>query len=343
MVYKFKTSIDWNSIHVISQIDRFDASWAVIEKREGDSLSQLKTMATIKSVGASTRIEGSKMSDAAVQRFLKNLDISKLEDRDKQEVAGYFSTLDLITQTWDTTPISESNIKTLHNRLMRYSHKDEWHRGNYKRHSNAVEATFPDGSRQIIFETTAPGFATDDEMRQLVEWYHRPSEVHSLVKTATLVYEFLSIHPFQDGNGRLSRLLTTLSLLGSGYTWIQYVSFEHEIENSKDGYYRSLRHCQAQRPGEDITEWVNYFLSALVNVQKKLANKIERSEVQGSMSPREKTIYEYVSNNAGCKSSQIAEELSITNPTIKRILSDMVDRDILERYGRGAGTNYTIK
>ncbi|MCP9237728.1 Fic family protein [Lewinella sp. JB7] len=342
-VYNFSVSLGWELIRIISQIDRFDASWSTIEKREGASLAQLRTMATIKSVGASTRIEGSKMSDAEVQDFLKELDVSKLEDRDKQEVAGYFASLDIIIDGWNELRISESSIKSLHNVLMKYNPKDVWHRGNYKQHSNAVEANFPDGSRQIIFETTPPGYPTEDQMRSLISWYNQDTEVHALVKSAVLAYEFLSIHPFQDGNGRLSRLLTTLSLLSHGYSWIQYVSFEHEIEESKNAYYRSLRHCQAQRPGEDITEWISYFLTSLINVQDKLSRKLERSDVKGSMSPKEKQVYTYIAINPGCKSGQVSKDLSIPKPTAKRIIADMVSRDILEKFGRGAGVNYSIK
>lgn len=342
-LYKFKGKIDWKTINILSELDRFDASWSIIKRREGASLLQLKTMATIKSVGASTRIEGSQMTDKEVQVFLEKLNISSFEDRDSQEVAGYYSTLEIIIDNYDELSISEYNIKSLHSSLMKYSEKDRWHKGNYKQHSNAVEANFPDGSRQIIFQTTPPGYQTDDEMRSLVNWYKVEKEIHPLVKTSILAYEFLSIHPFQDGNGRLSRLLTTLSLIEQGYDWIQYVSFEHEIENSKKEYYKSLRHCQAMRPNEDITSWIIYFLNSLLNVKHKLSEKIERSSVNSKMSPREKSIYEFISNNPGCKSGLIAEKLGIPNPTVKRLLTDLVNRGILEKFGKGAGVNYTIK
>ena len=163
-LYTFQGTLDWNLVNLISEVDRFDASWSIIKRREGANLNQLRTMATIQSVGASTRIEGSKMSDAEVKKLLANLDISKLEDRDKQEVAGYFATLEIIIDTYDELPISRSNIQGLHKQLLQYSSKDEWHRGNYKQHSNAIEAQLPDGSRRIIFETTPPGHLTEDKM-----------------------------------------------------------------------------------------------------------------------------------------------------------------------------------
>ena len=342
-VYNFELTLDWKLLRTISQIDRFDASWATIEKIEGQSLKQLKSVATIQSVGASTRIEGSKLSNAEVETLLSNLDVTKIEDRDSQEVVGYFNVLDLIIESYNEIEINESAIKNLHNQLLRYSTKDEWHRGNYKQHPNAVEAKFPDGSTQIIFKTTDPGFATEDPMRNLIEWYRRESNVHPLIKTAAFVYDFVSIHPFQDGNGRLSRLLTTLTLLQSGYQWIQYVSFENEVEARKQDYYRSLRSCQAQRPGEDITEWINFFFESLISVQTKLEQKLKLVSAENNLSPREKALFTYISDHPGSKSGEIAEVLDIPNPTIKRILSKLVAQDFIERHGAGAGTNYSIK
>lgn len=225
--------------------------------------------------------------------------------------------------------------------MLKISNKDEWHRGDYKQQTNAVEATFPDGSRQVIFKTTAPGYSTEDAMRTLVEWHDKEKEVHPLIKIAAFVYEFVSIHPFQDGNGRLSRLLTTLLLMKSGYLWIQYVSFEHEIENNKKNYYRALRSCQAQRPNEDISEWIEFFLESLINVQKKLERKLNQYTVELKLAPREKNILTYISENPGCKSGEIAKKLNIPNPTVKRILSDFVSKNLIEKYGKGAGTNYS--
>ena len=168
-VYAFTLKINWELIRQISQIDRFDASWTSIEKKEKQSLKQLKTIATVRSVGASTRIEGSKMSDEEVKVLLSNIDITKIADRDSQEVVGYFETLDMISESYEDIPISESSIKNLHNILLKYSKKDEWHKGDYKQHSNAVEAKLADGTRQIIFQTTEPGFPTQDAMRALID------------------------------------------------------------------------------------------------------------------------------------------------------------------------------
>ena len=343
LVHTFRIDIDWELIRLISHIDRFDASWTSIEKKEGQSLKQLKSIATVRSVGASTRIEGSKMSNEEVEVLLKEIDITKIEDRDSQEVVGYFETLDLISESYNDIKINESGLKNLHNILLKHSQQDEWHKGDYKQHSNAVEAKLPDGTSHIIFKTTEVGFPTQDAMRLLIDWYNNDNKTHPLVKCALFAYDFVSIHPFQDGNGRLSRLISTLLLLKHGYKWIQYVSFEHEIEIRKKEYYRVLRNCQAPRPNENVSEWVNFFFNALKNIQEQLMKKLEISGIETKLSPREKSIITFISNNAGCKSGEIAKKLGIPSPTVKRILPDLIGKNLIEKYGKGPGTNYSTR
>lgn len=343
-VYLFKLNLDWELLSIISQIDRFDASWSAIERRENQNLKQLKSIATVRSVGASTRIEGAKLSDEEVTVLLKNINVSKLEDRDSQEVVGYFEALDIISETFNDIDINEGNIKNLHNVLLKYSKKDEWHKGNYKQHSNAVEANYPDGTRQIIFQTTAPGIDTSTSMKELVQWYNDESSVHPLVKCAAFTYEFLSIHPFQDGNGRLSRLLSTLLLLKSGYKWIQYISFEHEIEASKIAYYRVLRSCQAQRPDEDISEWIIFFFNALKNVQGLLLLKLQLNQTEGEqLLPREKLILSFIQNHPGSKSGDIAKGLEFSRIMVIRMISTLLTKNLIEKHGSGPATQYTLK
>jgi Fic family protein len=342
-VYNFKLKFEWKLINLISEIDRFDANWIAIERREGQTLKELKSIATVRSVGASNRIEGNRMSDEEVDVLIQKIDITKLTDRDSQEVVGYFEVLDLISETYENISLTESDIKSLHNSLLKYSTKDEWHKGNYKLHSNAVEASFPDGTRHIIFQTTEAGFATEDAIRALLNWYNSETEVHTLIKIASFVYDFLSIHPFQDGNGRLSRLISTLLLLKNGYKWIQYVSFEHEIENRKNEYYQVLRSCQAQRPNEDVTVWILFFLNCLSNIQSQLLTKLQKSGMETQLSPKEKSIYSIIQNHPNIQSGKIAEKLAIPAPTVKRILSELLDKGLIEKQGSGRNVSYTIK
>jgi Fic family protein len=343
MIHTVKLDPDWKLINLLSEIDKFGGSWGSIENRERQSLKQLKSIATVRSVGASTRIEGSKMTDDEVKVLLDNLKISKLEDRDQQEVAGYFEALDTIAESYLDIDISESTIRGLHNILMRYSQKDKWHKGNYKQHSNVVESTRPDGVKNVVFRTSEPGFETEDAMRKLVEWYHSDKEAHSIVRSAIFVYDFLSIHPFQDGNGRLSRLLGTLLLLKHDYRWIQYVSFEHEIENRKADYYKVLMECQRNRPGEDVYPWVTFFLTCLSNIQQQLMLKLETKGTVHQMTPREKKIYQFIESHSGSRSGEISKKLDLPLPTVKRALTEMVTQKLLEKHGLGAGTNYSVQ
>jgi Fic family protein len=167
--------------------------------------------------------------------------------------------------------------------------------------------------------------------------------VHTLIKVASFVYDFLSVHPFQDGNGRLSRLISTLLLLKNGYKWIQYVSFEHEIENRKNEYYQVLRSCQAQRPNEDVTVWIQFFLNCLSNIQSQLLTKLQKSGMETQLSPKEKSIYSIIQNRPNIQSGEIAIKLAIPAPTVKRILSDLLNKGLIEKQGNGRNVSYSIK
>lgn len=326
----------------LSQLDRFDAAWQAIERREQKTLKELKSIATVRSIGASTRIEGSRLTDKEVAVLIDNLDISKLSERDQQEVAGYYETLNLVGESYRDISVSESSIKHLHNSLMRFSQKDGYHKGNYKINSNRVERTEADGTKTSIFETTPPGWATQDAMANLVDWYNSDTSTHALIRAAIFVYEFLSIHPFQDGNGRLSRLLATLLLLKSGYVWIEYVSFEHEIEHRKKDYYKRLMDAQRNRPDEDVTEWVYFFLDCLKNIQQQLLQKVKEKEQRERVGVREQAIYALVENNPGIRSGAVSEKLNIPNSTVKRILADLVASRNLIVHGAGRGTSYSV-
>ncbi|CAN5422053.1 hypothetical protein BH09BAC5_BH09BAC5_05300 [soil metagenome] len=343
-IHTFQLDLNFEMMTQMSAIDRFGGEWTGISKREGAQiLKQLKSVATVESTGSSTRIEGSHMTDDEVRTFLFDLKIEKLEERDQQEVKGYFHVLDIISEAYNDIEISEAGLKSLHNELLRFSEKDEWHKGNYKQHANSVERTNQDGSKTIVFETTPPGVETGDAMRSLMEWYNKDHATPPLIKSAIFVYDFLSIHPFQDGNGRLSRLLGTLLLLKNGYPWIQYVSFEHEIENRKAEYYQVLMECQHNRPGENVTTWLHFFLDCMTSIQGKLKNKLDVQKRENQMSPRNKMIYAFIDNHPGCSSSEISEKLNIPLPTVKRILSDMTSGRFLMKHGVGAGTNYTVE
>ena len=236
-------------MQLIAAIDEYRGKWNVVEKRENRYLKELRRIATIESIGSSTRIEGATMTDDEVQQLLKDVKITKFKTRDEQEVIGYYEVLELVFDNFSEIKLSESYIKQLHQLLLKHSDKDERHRGGYKNLPNKVVATYPTGEQKTIFATTEPALV-EGEMFELIEWTNlqwSEKTIHPLIVLAVFIYEFLSIHPFQDGNGRLSRLLTTLFLLRQGYEFIQYISFENHIENHKKAYYDALMTAQRKR------------------------------------------------------------------------------------------------
>ncbi len=229
-------------IQKIGQIDQFKGEWKQLDKAENRYLKELRKIATIQSIGSSTRIEGSTLTDVEIASLIKNLKISKLQTRDEQEVGGYFDTLEAIIENADSIDLTRSNIHMLHHQLLKYSSKDVGNGGKFKELTNRVVAAYPDGATKVIFNTTEP-FLVEKEMSELVDWTNNAlsgGEMHPLIIISTFIYEFLSIHPYQDGNGRLSRLLTNLLLIKFDYKFVSYVSFEHIIEQKKAAYYQVL-------------------------------------------------------------------------------------------------------
>ena len=271
-------------LNLIARIDEFKGAWRALGTLAPDRLSALRRVATIESIGSSTRIEGSKLSDREVEHLLSNLEIKSFATRDEQEVAGYAELMDLVFASWQDIPITENHIKQLHQILLRYSEKDTWHRGNYKTTSNSV-AAFDEAGAQIgiVFQTASP-FDTPRLMSELVAWVNREREtarLHPLLIVALCVVVFLEIHPFQDGNGRLSRVLTTLLLLQAGYAYVPYSSLESVIEQSKEAYYLALRQTQGtiRTEAPNWQPWLMFFLRSLAEQVRRLEKKVDREKI----------------------------------------------------------------
>ena len=268
-------------LKLIAEIDEFKGAWTAIRRISPERLTALRRVATIESIGSSTRIEGAKLSDKEVEALLTGLEVKAFASRDEEEVAGYAETMETVFAHWKDIALTENYIKQLHGSLLRHSLKDERHRGEYKTHNNHVEAFGPDGeSLGIVFETATP-FDTSRLMTELVEWTQtnlERGELHKLIVISVFVVVFLAIHPFQDGNGRLSRILTTLLLLRAGYEYVPYSSLESVIEQSKDSYYLSLRQTQGTiRTGHTRLAAVAEFLPARAPAAKSAAREKDRA------------------------------------------------------------------
>ncbi|MGK6350162.1 Fic family protein [Parapedobacter sp. DT-150] len=335
-------------LQLIGYIDGFKGKWNIVENKENRYLKELRKIATIESIGSSTRIEGATLTDKEVQELLNDIKTTKLKTRDEQEVIGYYEVLELIYDHYTDIRLSESYIKQLHQMLLKYSNKDERHRGGYK-HSNKVVATYPTGEQRTIFATTEPASVVG-EMQELVEWTNKQFEqktIHQLIVVGNFIYDFLSIHPFQDGNGRLSRLLTTLCLLQNEYAFIQYISFENHIEQHKKEYYEALMAGQKNRgtAQERIDKWLIFFLKSLKSLTEKLEQKYDVFKSKGGyLNERQKQIKDFIIGNQPVKVSDISKHFpEIQLSTLKKDLQYLRDEQVLTMIGKGKGTVYVIR
>lgn len=335
-------------LSLIAEIDEFKGAWRLLERIAPRRLSGLRRVATIESIGSSTRIEGARLSDREVGLLLSNLDVESFSSRDEQEVAGYAGVMELIFSSFDAIDLTENHIRHLHRDLLKYSHKDERHRGAYKTLSNNVEAFGPDGeSLGIVFQTASP-FDTPRLMTELVDWTRRHlagSGLHPLLVIAVFIVVFLEIHPFQDGNGRLSRILTTLLLLRAGYAYVPYSSLEGVIERSKESYYLALRETQGtiRSNTPNWQPWMRYFLDALGKQKRRLEEKIERERsFAGDLPALSMKILELARERERVTVSEAVKATGANRNTIKGHLKALVQDGRLERRGAGRGAWYTL-
>jgi len=335
-------------LSLIAQIDEFKGVWRTLGTLAPDRLSALRRVATIESIGSSTRIEGSKLSDREVERLLSNLVIQSFETRDEQEVAGYAELMDLVFESWPNIPFNENHIKQLHQILLRHSDKDSRHRGQYKTNSNSVAAFDENGNQiGIVFETATP-FNTPHLMAELVTWVKDEREqktLHPLLIIALFVVVFLEIHPFQDGNGRLSRVLTTLLLLQSGYAYVPYSSLESVIELNKEAYYLALRQTQGliRTDTPNWQPWLVFFLRSLADQVRRLEKKVEREKIVMTSLPEISLhIVEFVREHGRITIGNAIKLTGISRNTLKVHFRNLVQRGHLTQHGSGRGVWYEL-
>ena len=332
----------------IAAIDAFQSRFQVEQEEEKAFLKEMQRQTLLESTGSSTRIEGSTLTNNEVESVLKHLKITQLNTRDEQEVVGYYEVLTLILDSFKDIPLSENYIGQLHGLLLRHSAKDQRHRGAYKALSNQVVAGPVGGKKSVVFNTTLPHL-TPAAMQDLVNWTNKAFEadtLHPLLTIAVFVYEFLSIHPFQDGNGRLSRLLTTFLLLKNKYDFVLYASFENLIEERKKDYYRVLIDGQQKRGQTDkdeiIEQWVLFFLDSLVTLTQRLIDKRKAYFVtKDYLNDRQKLVLETLRQNSPAQLGDIHQILShIPRATLKLDISILVEKRLLTQVGKGRGVRY---
>ncbi|MBI3385372.1 Fic family protein [Candidatus Gottesmanbacteria bacterium] len=329
----------------IAQIEELKGKWSAGTNLSPQTLGRLKRSVLITSTGASTRIEGAKLSDSDIEKMLRGISIQKFESRDEQEVQGYYELLQNVFDSWENLQLNESLIKHFHKELLKFVEKDALHRGNYKTQENKVEMIDEAGkSVGTLFDTTPP-YLTSKEMIELVEWTKqtlRERKYHPLLIVGNFIVEFLNIHPFQDGNGRLSRIVTNFLLLQQGYLYMPYVSHEKLIEDNKAEYYLALRQSQKtfKTDKEDVNHWLNFFLTVLLQQSKMAINLLTSEKIETLLSPKQLAVWEYLQTTNEATPQEIAKKAHVARPTVNQVLNKLLKMKKIERIGEGAAIRY---
>jgi Fic family protein len=331
-------------LRLISEIDEFKGQWRAWETLTPDRLRALRHVATIESIGSSTRIEGSRLTDHEVEALLARLETKSFATRDEQEVAGYAYVMEQVFAHAEHIPLTANMLRQLHRDLLQFSAKDERHRGDWKTLPNHVAAFDADGRELgIVFETSSP-FETPAQMEALLEWHRRAESdtaFHPLLRIGIFAVIFLAVHPFQDGNGRLSRILTTLLLLRAGYAHVPYSSLESVIEHSKEAYYLALRRTQSTwRGGEpDWAAWLLFFLRSVRQQIARLQRRLDAN--RPTLSPLAGRLAALFESRETLTNSEAAAVLSASRSTLKSKFAELIAAGLIDAHGKGRGVFYT--
>lgn len=333
----------------IAQIDELKGRWTAGANLSPQTLGRLKRSVLITSTGASTRIEGAKLSDEDIEKMLRGISIQKFTNRDEQEVQGYFELLQNVFNSFQdmtfNTSFTEGQIQYFHREMLKHVEKDTLHRGKYKTQENKVEMIDEAGnSIGTLFDKT-PAYLTPKEMTELVEWTKQAlseKKYHPLLTVGNFLVEFLNIHPFQDGNGRLSRILTNMLLLQQGYLYMPYVSHEKLIEDNKPDYYLALRKSQKtfKTDKEDIVPWLDFFLTILLKQSQMAIGLLTAENIETLLSPKQLAVWEYLQTVEVATPAEIAKIAKVARPTVNQVLNKLLEMKKVERIGEGAGIRY---
>ena len=340
--HTFSLDLNWKIMGLLSKIDRFDANWPAIEKSGNSALRIIRASSVIHSVSASVRLDGANVTDEEVSVMVKNPSPEGPINGTPAEAAGYYAALNNIRQSFPEMSVNQETIKYLHKMFLQFGPQYSWLNGVYKQNSYFQESLRADGSGEVIFRPSQHGSETEKAMTALLRWYHEDTETHPLIRCALFPYEFLCIHPFQDGNNAVARLMAVLLMLRQGYSWVQYASLEQAMEQQKTAYYKSLLDCQRSRPRENVQPWVQYFLGCLDQMINRLESRLNNLNKEVRLPPRESAVYLFIENHPGTRSGKIATKLDIPLPTVKRMLQEMVSNKMIIRHGNGPGTSYSI-
>jgi Fic family protein len=332
---------------LIAEIDAVKTSQQITNNIAPQILKRLTESAIITSTGSSNRIEGNRLSDIEVKSIYQNINIKKFKTRDEQEIAGYIETLQFVFDNYAEITVSESNILWLHKEMLKYCDKDERHRGIYKIGPNRVEARDRSGNIVgVVFDPTPPHLVRK-EMGELVDWYNDAiSRKHPLIATANFIFEYLAIHPFQDGNGRTSRLLSNLMLLRHGYHFTKITSHEQIIEGNKAEYYKVLNYTQKtwKTEHEDVSEWILFFLTVVKTQAQKIIDIMNRDNFEQLLSEKQLVVWNYILSLDGREFGRkdVIAATNISAITVESIIKKFLNMNKITKLGQGRATRYRI-
>ena len=332
----------------ISYIDAIKKTFELSSKFTPAALDRLTQSVLVTSTGASNRIEGNQLSDEEVNKLYRNLNIKSFKTRDEQEVAGYIQTLENIFKAPEEFQITERFILQLHRDSLIHSQKDEGHRGGYKTGPNRVEARDAQGNVvKVIFDPTPPHLVKK-EMQELTAWYawaFKNSLKHPLILISNFTFEYLAIHPFQDGNGRTSRLLTNLMLLQNGYKFAKIVSSEKLVEANKAEYYLALNKTQKtwKKKKENIVPWLQFSLDVFEQQAKEAERLMEQDQFEDTLSVKQLEFWEWAKDAEEFSRKDVVEQLGLPTRTAESIIKKFFDESRLDKLGQGRATRYRIK
>ena len=336
--------LTWSISHALEDIAEFRGRWERLQQLEPERLDRLRHDAVIESVASSTRIEGAEVTDEEVAAILEGLSLDSFRSRDEQEVRGYSEALEIVIREAKTIPLTENYVKQLHSIVLGYSEKDTRHRGDYKSVDNHLTARGEGEPDRVVFRTASP-FDTRRWMPALLSELDTAltdRSWHPLVLIADFVLWFLAIHPFQDGNGRLARVLTTLLLIRTGHDWVAFSSLERVVENNKADYYRALRASQlsARTDPTDFSEWLLFFLRAVRAQQLNLAARIERERGAIGVSGTQQRILATLAELQDASAPRIAAILNLPPRTVRHNLQALAGRKLVSFSGERKGRRY---
>lgn len=338
-------SVPSSIVSKIAKIDELKGQWVTGARLSPQVLGRLKRSVLITSTGASTRIEGARLSDEDIEKLMRGINIQKFTNRDKQEARSYYELLENVFNSWKGLKFNKNLIKHFHQELLKYVEKDKMHRGEYKKSENKVHMVDDAGQSIGILFDTAPAYLTPGKMRDLVEWTQKTlkeAKCQSLLVIGNFLVEFLKIHPFTDGNGRLSRLLTNLLLLQAGYLYMPYVSHEKLVEDNKPGYYIALRRSQKilGTKKENITDWLDFFLDIVLKQSQMAVELLSKENIEKILSEKQLIVWHYIEKIKKTSTGDIMDNTKIARPTIKQALDALLRLKRIERIGLGRSARY---